>query len=301
VMHHQLLVTLLCILPDATVAGVDVVPKRHFARGAWRSANHTRVFGKRDAHPVYFGSNVGDWLLDLLRKRANKHKDIYEFGVYTGSRMREFATKIKGFGHMYGFDSFTGFPNEATGLWVPSRHWAQGGDSASDALKLWDASTLLQNLRSYIRYEETSFIVGYYNESLTRELRASKPFKPALLVDLDCDLYISTVQALNWMFQSGLIVPETLVRYDDWTGNKTNSAKEQAYFRRRGIEAPPEVWGQMKAHIEATDAFQVEWKRLNRKVFEVVSIGQRARSALDAQSYAASCITPPCDLSSLSL
>ena len=94
--------------------------------------------------------------MQLLSKRASKHQDIYEFGVYTGSRMREFATSIKGFGHMWGFDSFTGFPNEDAGVWVPSRHWAKGGDSASDALKLWDTSELLASIRHHIRYKETS-------------------------------------------------------------------------------------------------------------------------------------------------
>ena len=44
--------------------------------------------------------------------------------------------------------------------------------------------------------------------------------KPAFWVDLDVDLYISTVQVLDFMFKNHLIVPTTLVSFDDWGATK---------------------------------------------------------------------------------
>ena len=281
----------------ASATASDFMPQEVLQKGAWRSANHSKVFGKRDAAPKFFKSRLSGWLVELLKARSSKQSDIYEFGVYTGMRMRDYAQHVKGFGHLWGFDSFTGFPDEKLS-WVPSRHWAQGGDSASDALQVWKTSDLLDTIRQKIPYENTSFIVGYYNDSLTPTLRKQKPFQKALMVDLDCDLYISTIQALRWMFAGGLMGPRTVVRYDDWPGNRTGSSSESKFWRsHRGREPPPEIWGQMQSHIQATDEFQVEWNRLNRNSFEVVSIGQRARAALDAESFLTSCKDVPsqCD------
>ena len=89
--------------------------------------------------------------------------------------------------------------------------------------------------------ERTHFVKGYFNDSLTDELVRRRRFQPALFVDLDCDLYISTIQAcdlrpcppqpppltlltmsplrsqaLRWLLRHRLIVPSTIVRYDDW-------------------------------------------------------------------------------------
>ena len=274
----------------------DVSGHGDLAKGPWLSKNHHKVFGKAGGAPVYFSSNVGSWLIELLNKRAAPSLDIYEFGVYTGTRMREFARKVRGFGRMWGFDSFTGFPDETQGVWTPNKHWAQGGNSASDAMRLWDKEQLFRKLRARIGYEKTVFIAGYYNESLSPQLRAQRPFAPALIVDLDCDLYVSTVQALRWVFASGLVLPGiTLFRYDDWPVNATQvTARDRNRYRKLGRKPPPEVWGQMKSHIDVTGEFQIEWRRLSRNVFQVASLGQRATSALDASSSEASCLTKPC-------
>ena len=40
--------------------------------------------------------------------------------------------------------------------------------------------------------------------------------RPALYVDIDCDFYGATLTALRFLFRHGLIVPGTLLGYDDW-------------------------------------------------------------------------------------
>ena len=85
-------------------------------------------------------------------------------------------------------------------------------------------------------------VAGFYNASLTRSL-AIQAF-PALYVDLDADLTISTEQALDWLLGHGLLVRGSLVGYDDWH------------------EAPFLRGGESLAHLRITRRFEVEWEHL---------------------------------------
>lgn len=85
-------------------------------------------------------------------------------------------------------------------------------------------------------------VAGFYNASLTRSL-AIQAF-PALYVDLDADLTISTEQALDWLLGHGLLVRGSLVGYDDW--------HETPFLRG----------GESLAHLRITRRFEVEWEHL---------------------------------------
>ena len=50
-------------------------------------------------------------LVRLANARANRNHDVYA-GVYTGGSMSGMAKRLKGFGHLWGFDSFTGLPRD---------------------------------------------------------------------------------------------------------------------------------------------------------------------------------------------
>ena len=52
-------------------------------------------------------------------------------------------------------------------------------------------------------------------------------------------------------------------------------------------------WGQMKAHVEVLNEFRVSWKRINRNVFELVSVGAAVEYAISPQAVAG-CQYPPC-------
>eukprot|EP00966_Prymnesium_polylepis_P003602 82265-Prymnesium_polylepis.1 len=72
--------------------------------------------------------------------------------------------------------------------------------------------------------------------------------RPALYVDVDADLYISTIQCLEWLFCSGLMRAGsrngTVVRYDDW-GGPTGAH---------------ELVGERRAHLEVTNRHSVHWR-----------------------------------------
>merc|ERR1712060_694469 len=95
--------------------------------------------------------------------------------------------------------------------------------------------------------QKTKFIRGFYNESLTRTLKEERSMKIAEYIDIDCDLYISTVQALEWVFASGVAVPGTLVGYDDWWRNPCST----------GMEVSPLDTGEGKAHVEIAQKYKV--------------------------------------------
>ena len=56
-----------------------------------------------------------------------------------------------------------------------------------------------------------------------------------MIIDIDCDIYEGTVEALGWMIRHQLLVAGTLLYYDDW---------------RRYVE------GETKAHLQVQLAQQ---------------------------------------------
>lgn len=176
------------------------------------------------------------------KKQSNvRDYDLYEFGVYTGKGIGQklnylnAAIGVKPH-HVWAFDSFEGLPvtedNPGSGyLDVRSIH---------DSLRDWNATEkyVLEN----IGFENTTLIKGFYNESLNVELVERHHMRPAWWVNIDCDLYISTFQALDWMFKNKLMRPGTIVYYDDL----------QTQTKERNAE--------VKAHREITAKYNVVWK-----------------------------------------
>ena len=39
---------------------------------------------------------------------------------------------------------------------------------------------------------------------------------PASYIDVDCDIYTGSIQALEWAFRSGVAQVGTVIGYDDW-------------------------------------------------------------------------------------
>ena len=166
------------------------------------------------------------------------------------------------FGTMWGFDSFEGLPPESKGIGqrvygrAAALHGlAAGAFSTGDALKETDPERVYERLRSKIQYPRVGFVRGFYSESLTNELFQIMPFQKAFLVDVDVDLYTSTIEALDWMFAHGLIVPGTWIRYDDWFGTVEYEG------------------GESKAHVEMMEKWHVQCKRQHPQLYLVVGVG----------------------------
>ena len=94
---------------------------------------------------------------------------------------------------------------------------------------------------------------GADNESLREgaALSGRLNMRPAFLLDIDCDLYSSTKQALRFMLQSGLLVPGSFVYYDDYDIQRWNIKNTTHRFKEERL-----------AHEEVTSEFQLEWAPL---------------------------------------
>lgn len=233
-------------------------------RGEWLSATHDRTYGSafKARYLNFWGASRR--FLSLVNAEASPDRDVYAFGVYTGGSMRAMAQKIRGFGHLWGFDSFIGLPKEAPGVYLEhGGHWRPGGFSAADALQEHRLPVLLERVRQHVKYANTTLISGFYDQSLTPELARRFAFRPALLVDVDVDLFSSSVACLSWLLSQRILVPGSFVRFDDW--------------RQRG-----DLHGEARAFREVSVRYNVSWRNLGRQTgheafntreWQVVSVG----------------------------
>lgn len=151
--------------------------------------------------------------------------DIYVFGVFKGQSIAHFLTELdkrkRNFKRILGFDSFEGLPAEDPDVAIYDGH-LEGAFKIEDPegkLGLDDIVKCIGKLlRQYPNGEKVEIVKGFYDQTLTPALVTRLNLKPALFIDIDADLYISTRQLLEFMTENHLIVPGTILYYDDWGG-----------------------------------------------------------------------------------
>lgn len=142
--------------------------------------------------------------------RPHSDGDLYQFGVASGRTLKKLLRIYNR--TSWGFDSFVGLPTESKGESIlmhktaPALSWQAGAFSSRGRIPTkWDFSG-----------HDVHFISGMYNMSLTGDLPIRRNMRPAVLIDIDTDLYSSAFEALIFMFASKLVVPGTVITYDDW-------------------------------------------------------------------------------------
>ena len=235
------------------------------ARGQWTRWNHSgagyvsdQAFRFTSPRWVFGSDGPLAALCEQFPEGADvRDRDVYQFGVYTGGSMAGQVLYFRDlqvrFGTMWGFDSFVGLPPEAPDAQLLTKNWKPGAYSTADALRLWNWPRVETALRKSIgrRPDEgdLAFIRGFYNATLRPTLAREQRMQPALYVDVDADLYISSIQLLDWLFCSDLMVASptngTLVRYDDW-GGPTRVDK---------------LVGERRAHLEVSIRHRVRWSQ----------------------------------------
>jgi hypothetical protein len=188
--------------------------------------------------------------------------DLLQFGVYRGASMRAMGLELNHSGTLFrrfwGFDSFEGLPSEDATVGTDVREWARGAFSAAAALGDYSFSSVQSKLLRYIDDPRVTFVRGFYNESLTTGL--SRHVRPVLYADIDCDLYVSARDALQWMLGNGLVVSGTVVGYDD-------------------IWVSGDAQGEGRAHKEMVAKFGLVLQPLSQQVWVVLSC-ERCRGAV---------------------
>lgn len=151
--------------------------------------------------------------------------DIYHFGIWFGGSVCELANALSSTGkfrHLC-FDSFEGVPLDSREpLWHPEWHPETGHYNAYSA-KTWMQTSSVEEavikVKQFISSnidEEFLLIPGYYENSLQSSLLKKFKLNPATYIDVDCDIYGSTIECLSFMINNNLIRKGTVIGFDDW-------------------------------------------------------------------------------------
>jgi O-methyltransferase len=144
------------------------------------------------------------------RYGADSLGDYVEFGVYNGTSLIAMDRVLNELGlnhvRLFGFDSFEGLPGTAefddAGYWQPGAYQS-------------DMEFTLRVLKTYnVRMERVVLIKGFFESTLTPELKQTHRLQKASVIMVDCDMYLSAKEVLRFCQQ--LIVDEAMVVFDDW-------------------------------------------------------------------------------------
>jgi O-methyltransferase len=193
---------------------------RRWAVRAMQSVGVNKV-----AHRVYYsyvhGFDTASHSLAPALERCFSHLadsgvaptgDYLEFGVFKGYSFWH-AQQVASHLHLdgmrfYGFDSFAGLPPPEGVDRTYRGDFYEGQYTCSKAM-------VERNLNERgVDWSRTFLIEGFFAESLTPELRAQHRLERAAIVLIDCDLYESTRQVLE--FLEPLLDRGTILIFDDW-------------------------------------------------------------------------------------
>jgi O-methyltransferase len=149
--------------------------------------------------------------------------DYMEFGVFKGyclwhaqkvARRRQMSAM-----RFFGFDSFAGLPAPQGIDATAAEDFYQGQYSCSKAV-------VERNLDANgVDWDRTFLIEGFFRDSLTAETRERYGMKRVALALIDCDLYESTSQVLE--FLAPLVDEGTILMLDDWNAFDADDHKGQ--------------------------------------------------------------------------
>lgn len=205
---------------------------------------------------------------EILKKgrkmRDSLGTDYYEFGLFDGD---SFHGKVGNgdYRWCFGFDSFVGLPKEVDGLGKDGSlpHAPKETEGVYSLVKgigdqTYNGSVLYSSFDKAVdvltnRFlksgDNFSIIPKFYSELTSKDVK-KYGMKPAKYVYMDCDLYVSAKDALEFLIQNDLLVAGTIITYDDWN--------QYISFNYPEFEG-----GVSKAHKEISEKYNIEWDKFN--------------------------------------
>jgi len=171
------------------------------------------LFGKgRLIEPAQLRRVYRESLAMLVEKNgsADSVGDYLEFGVSQGTSMEIMYKELKRIGNestsLYGFDSFEGMPESTDG--EDDGTWSRGDFKQ-------DIDVVKSRLSSAgIDWNRVHLEKGWFDDTCTSEFINKFGIKKAGIIMIDCDIYSSTVVALD--FCEPLIKDHAVIVFDDW-------------------------------------------------------------------------------------
>jgi len=124
--------------------------------------------------------------------------DYLEFGVNKGTSLMCMYRALNSLGldhiRLFGFDSFEGLPDfaatEDLGLRKPGQYKAEYENVVGSLSK------------QGVNWERVTLVKGFYSTTLNEECIQQHKIKKSSFINVDCDLYTSTKEALNFVLLS---------------------------------------------------------------------------------------------------
>jgi O-methyltransferase len=195
--------------------------------------------------------SAGDKVLAFSRawqylEIAKVRGDYLEFGVFRGTSfdlsLRSAAKFVRkgteNAPRFFAFDSFEGLPEPD-----PERD----GDVFSKGEYSNTVDTFRKNTRRASRGWDVRIVPGFFDESLSDETIAEHDLVAAAFVNIDCDIYSSTLTALE--FVTPLVRTGTVIFFDDWYASGGNM--------KLGEPGACEDWLEKNPDIELIDFGQI--------------------------------------------
>lgn len=159
-------------------------------------------------------------------KKNDSLGDYLEFGVFRGTSLLCMHRALQKMNihtiRSFGFDSFEGLP-EVTD--PGDRVWHKG----QFKFPLEETRKNLDDAQ--VDWSRTFLIKGFFTDTLNAALIRQYKIKNAAIIMIDCDMYASAKEALN--FCAPLIQKEAIIFFDDWTSThdlaKKNVGEKQAF------------------------------------------------------------------------
>ena len=189
-------------------------------------------------------------------KNVYEELDFYEFGTFEGRTLRSTVDIIEKLdlkiNNIIGFDSLEGLPEEVLDKKNQST-WVKGEFKVNNKYNNPEEYIKYLNLKKIEGYKNFKFVKGFYKDSLNEEIIKKENLKPAKFINVDCDIYSSTLEILEFIFKNKLYIEGiTLIRYDDWGGFYENSSSYEEEFSM----------GEARAHKEMTEKYNIKTERL---------------------------------------
>jgi O-methyltransferase len=141
----------------------------------------------------------------MIRKNSVEG-DYLEFGVYKGTSLIQFYNLFKKSGlndiRLFAFDAFQGLPG------------SEGNTFQKGEFFFPKKSFIRRIKKAGVNPERVIIVEGFFNESLTAEVKKQHGLSKAAVIHVDCDLYESTTDVLR--FCQELVQEGTVLIFDDY-------------------------------------------------------------------------------------
>lgn len=128
-----------------------------------------------------------------LQNLNPNYSRVLEFGVYTGESIRFLRDSLSEKYSIFGFDTFTGLPEDWVGTNLPKGYFSTNGKIP--------------------QIEGITMIQGVFSETLQPFFDAYK-HEPCALIHIDCDLYSSAKTIFKYITPS--VDSGTIIVFDEW-------------------------------------------------------------------------------------